>query len=45
VWRLLQSAIVSLEAKGNPMDNMVNHALEVHAAGAVTMFAIPAKRA
>jgi hypothetical protein len=42
-WRLLQSAIALLQAKGDPMNAVVNHALEVDATGRMALLAIPTK--
>jgi hypothetical protein len=42
-WRLLQSAIAFLDAKGDPMNAMVNHALEVDATGGMALSVIPTK--
>ena len=44
-WRGLQEAIAFLQAKGDPMNAMVNHALEVGLiAGRMTLYAIPSTR-
>jgi predicted nuclease of predicted toxin-antitoxin system len=40
-WRLLQGALVFLEGRGNPIDVMVNHVLEVDRAGMMTLSALP----
>jgi predicted nuclease of predicted toxin-antitoxin system len=42
-WHLLQSAIALLDAKGDSMNAMVNHALEVDATGRMALLAIPTK--
>lgn len=42
-WRLLQGAIAFLDAMGDPMNAMVNHALEMDATGRMALSAIPAK--
>ena len=40
-WTLLLTALAYLEARGNPADIMVNHALEVDESGAITFVALP----
>jgi predicted nuclease of predicted toxin-antitoxin system len=41
-WRCLEAAIAFLESTGDPATAMVNHVLEVDAAGAMTLTALPA---
>lgn len=36
-WHLLEAAIAYLEARGNPMDVMLNHVLEVEAIDTMTL--------
>jgi hypothetical protein len=36
-WRLLQAAIAFVEARGDPMNVMVNHVLEIDEAGRITL--------
>jgi predicted nuclease of predicted toxin-antitoxin system len=40
-WRLLQAAIAFLERRGEPMDIMLNHVLEVATTGEMTLSALP----
>ena len=40
-WALLQAALAFLESRGEPMDIMVNHVLEVKASGKMTLMALP----
>ena len=40
-WLLLEAAIVYLEARGNPIDVMLNHVLEVGSAEAITLETLP----
>ena len=40
-WRLLQAAIAFVEARGDPMNEMVNHVLEIDMAGTITFSPIP----
>jgi predicted nuclease of predicted toxin-antitoxin system len=42
-WHLLLSAIAFLDARGDPMNAMVNRALEVDAAARMLLLSIPAK--
>jgi predicted nuclease of predicted toxin-antitoxin system len=42
-WHLLQSAIAFLDVRGDPMNAMVDHALEVGATGGMALSAIPAR--
>ncbi len=40
-WRLLQRALASLEAGGEPAEGMVNHVLEVNARGVISLTRLP----
>jgi hypothetical protein len=42
-WHLLHSAIAFLDARGDPINAMINHALHVDATGGMALLAIPAK--
>lgn len=41
-WALLRAAIAFIEARGDPMQFMVNHVLEIDNAGEVKLFVLPA---
>jgi predicted nuclease of predicted toxin-antitoxin system len=41
-WQALQAVIAFLAARGNPMDAMVNHAVEIDVSGTITIEPIPA---
>ena len=40
-WRLLQAAIAFVEARGDPMNEMVNHVLEIDIAERITLSPLP----
>jgi predicted nuclease of predicted toxin-antitoxin system len=40
-WQLLQAAIAFVEARGDPMNEMVNNVLEIDMAGTITLSPIP----
>jgi predicted nuclease of predicted toxin-antitoxin system len=40
-WSLLQAALAYIESRGEPMDVMVNHVLEVEESGEMTLAALP----
>lgn len=40
-WALLQAALAFLESRGEPIDVMVNHVLEIEESGETTITALP----